>query len=147
MNAIRLVLKKLTIRLMLVCTVFMVAGNAWGITFDYPTLLTQFYLGGSLLYTTDDASLCHLTAGNSYPFRLGTVTKKDTVNVTINNVFITVRKIKEQSSLLAEMEHSKQIKIIGGLYDLDTGIVTFYEQRWYYNFIQEPIREFLNLSY
>jgi carbonic anhydrase len=48
-------------------------------------------------------------------------------NVTTNNVFLTVKKIKEQSSLLAEMEKSKQIKIVGGLYDLDTGQVTFYE--------------------
>ncbi len=47
-------------------------------------------------------------------------------NVTVNNVTLTVKKIKEQSSLLAEMERLNQIKIIGGLYDLDTGIVTFF---------------------
>lgn len=48
-------------------------------------------------------------------------------NVTKNNVTITVQQVKEQSPLLREMEQSGQIKIIGGLYDLDTGIVTFYE--------------------
>ncbi len=48
-------------------------------------------------------------------------------NVTVNNVFITVKKIKAQSSILCEMEQSKQIKIIGGLHDIDTGQVTFYE--------------------
>lgn len=48
-------------------------------------------------------------------------------NVTTNNVSLTVKKIKEQSSLLAEMEKKNEIKIIGGLYDLDTGIVTFFE--------------------
>jgi carbonic anhydrase len=48
-------------------------------------------------------------------------------NVTKNNVFITVKKIKEQSSILYEMEQSKQIKIIGGLHDIDTGQVIFYE--------------------
>jgi carbonic anhydrase len=48
-------------------------------------------------------------------------------NVTKNNVFITVQKIKEQSSILYEMEQSKQIKIIGGLHDIDTGQVIFYE--------------------
>lgn len=48
-------------------------------------------------------------------------------NVTANNVFITVQKIKEQSILLSELEQAKQIKIVGGLYDLDTGQVTFYE--------------------
>lgn len=48
-------------------------------------------------------------------------------NVTLNNVFITVKKVKEQSEILREMEESKQIKIIGGLYDVDTGHVTFFE--------------------
>ena len=48
-------------------------------------------------------------------------------NVTVNNVFITVQKIKEQSSILNEMEEAKQIKIIGGLHDIDTGQVIFYE--------------------
>ncbi len=47
-------------------------------------------------------------------------------NVTVNNVFITVKKIKEQSSILKEMEQAKQIKIIGGLHDIDTGQVTFF---------------------
>jgi len=53
--------------------------------------------------------------------------KKFVENVTINNVFLTVKKVKEQSSLLNEMEQAGTIKIVGGLYDLDTGIVTFYE--------------------
>lgn len=48
-------------------------------------------------------------------------------NVTVNNIFLSVQKIKEQSSILREMEQANQIKIIGGLYDLDTGQVTFYE--------------------
>jgi carbonic anhydrase len=47
-------------------------------------------------------------------------------NVTKNNVFMTVKKIKEQSSILDEMEQTEQIKIIGGLHDIDTGQVTFY---------------------
>ena len=48
-------------------------------------------------------------------------------NVTVNNVFITVKKVKEQSSILDEMEQTGKIKIIGGLYDVDTGQVTFFE--------------------
>lgn len=48
-------------------------------------------------------------------------------NVTENNVFITVKKIKQQSNILDEMEQSGQIKIIGGLYDIDTGHVIFFE--------------------
>jgi carbonic anhydrase len=49
------------------------------------------------------------------------------LNVTRNNVFITVQKVKEQSAILNEMEQNKQIKIIGGLYDVDSGQVTFFE--------------------
>ncbi|HUS01475.1 MAG TPA: carbonic anhydrase family protein [Chitinophagaceae bacterium] len=48
-------------------------------------------------------------------------------NVTINNVFVTVKKVTEQSDILREMEHTGEIKIIGGLYDVDTGQVTFFE--------------------
>ena len=47
--------------------------------------------------------------------------------VTINNISLSVQKIKEQSSILNELEQTKQIKIIGGLYDVDTGQVIFYE--------------------
>ncbi|HMJ48901.1 MAG TPA: carbonic anhydrase, partial [Ferruginibacter sp.] len=47
--------------------------------------------------------------------------------VTEKNVFLTVQKVREQSSILKEMEETKQIKIIGGLYDVDSGQVTFYE--------------------
>jgi len=48
-------------------------------------------------------------------------------NVATINVHLTVQKIREQSTLLAEMEQKKRIKILGGLYDLDTGIVTFFD--------------------
>lgn len=48
-------------------------------------------------------------------------------NVTVNNVFLTVKKIKEQSSILKEMEEKNEIKIIGGLHDIETGQVTFFE--------------------
>ena len=48
-------------------------------------------------------------------------------NVTKNNVFITAKKIEEQSGILHEMAQSNQIKIIGGLHDIDTGQVIFYE--------------------
>jgi carbonic anhydrase len=48
-------------------------------------------------------------------------------NVTVNNVFITVKKVTEQSAILKQMEQSGEIKIIGGLYDVDTGQVTFFE--------------------
>ncbi len=49
-------------------------------------------------------------------------------NVTKINVTLAVQKIKEQSIILNEMEQTKQLKIIGGLHNIDTGQVTFYEQ-------------------
>ncbi len=48
-------------------------------------------------------------------------------NVATINVHLNVKKIKEQSNLLASMEASQEIKIIGGLYDVDTGLVNFFE--------------------
>lgn len=48
-------------------------------------------------------------------------------NVAINNVYLNVQKIKQQSNILLEMELSREIKIVGGLYDLDTGFVVFYD--------------------
>ncbi len=48
-------------------------------------------------------------------------------NVTEINVIRVVQKIKEQSSILKEMEQSDQIKIIGGLHNIDTGKVIFFE--------------------
>jgi len=48
-------------------------------------------------------------------------------NVTVNNINLIVAKIKEESAILAEMEKANQIKILGGLYDVDTGKVIFYE--------------------
>ncbi len=47
--------------------------------------------------------------------------------VAINNVLLTANKIREQSSLLAEMEKQKQIKIVSGIYDIDNGKVTFFD--------------------
>ncbi len=48
-------------------------------------------------------------------------------NVTRHNVSLTVQLIKNQSLMLRQMEQSGEIKIIGGLYDLDTGKVRFHE--------------------
>ncbi|MBI3258305.1 MAG: carbonic anhydrase [Ignavibacteriae bacterium] len=47
--------------------------------------------------------------------------------VTKNNVFLTVHNVKMKSSLLSEMEQKGAIKIIGGLHDIDTGRVIFFE--------------------
>ncbi|MGG9964533.1 carbonic anhydrase family protein [Ferruginibacter sp. SUN106] len=48
-------------------------------------------------------------------------------NVTELNVFLTIDRIKRESPIIAELEQQGAIKIIGGLYNVDTGIVTFYK--------------------
>ncbi len=51
----------------------------------------------------------------------------DFVNkVAAKNVHMTIDNIRSQSSVLAEMENNNEIKIIGGMYDISTGEVTFY---------------------
>jgi len=44
-----------------------------------------------------------------------------------SNVLNTIEQIRLKSPILKEMEYSGQIKIIGGVYNMDSGIVTFLE--------------------
>lgn len=48
-------------------------------------------------------------------------------NVTEINVHLTIERIKRESPIIAEMEQEGTIKIVGGLYDVETGIVSFFE--------------------
>ena len=48
-------------------------------------------------------------------------------NVTELNVQLTVERIREESPIIAALENEGKIKIIGGLYDIETGKVHFYE--------------------
>lgn len=43
------------------------------------------------------------------------------------NVHQTMRNIKEQSAILKEMSEKNEIRIVGGMYDINDGSVTFYE--------------------
>jgi len=47
--------------------------------------------------------------------------------VSLNNVEQTVRLIRVKSRILDEMERSGAIRITGGLYDIETGVVSFLE--------------------
>jgi carbonic anhydrase len=47
--------------------------------------------------------------------------------VTVANVRHTVAHIRSGSPILREMEQAGQIKIVGAMYDIDTGKVTFYD--------------------
>ena len=48
-------------------------------------------------------------------------------NVTENNVHLTIERIRKESPVIKELEDQGAIKIVGGLYDVETGHVTFYE--------------------
>lgn len=48
-------------------------------------------------------------------------------NVSAKNVQLTIEKILKDSSVLAEMQQNGDITIVGGMYDIHSGIVTFYE--------------------
>ena len=52
----------------------------------------------------------------------------DFVNeVAKKNVLMTLDNIRANSEVLYEMEQKREIKIIGGMYDLNTGTVSFYK--------------------
>ena len=48
-------------------------------------------------------------------------------NVSAKNVELTIERIIEESDVLADMQNSGEIKIIGAMYDINTGAVNFYE--------------------
>jgi carbonic anhydrase len=47
--------------------------------------------------------------------------------VTRENVRLTIRDIRDGSSIMREMEEKGDLKIVGALYDMDTGAVEFFE--------------------
>ncbi len=46
-------------------------------------------------------------------------------NVAVKNVEMTIENIRKQSPVLAEQEKNGEIKIVGGMYDINNGKVTF----------------------
>jgi carbonic anhydrase len=48
-------------------------------------------------------------------------------NVTELNIHLTIERIRKESNIIATLENEGKIKIVGGLYDVETGIVKFYE--------------------
>ena len=47
--------------------------------------------------------------------------------VARKNVEMTITAIRERSEVLSDMEQKGEIKIMGAMYDISTGAVTFYE--------------------
>lgn len=48
-------------------------------------------------------------------------------HATLENVRQGISDLRISSTILADMEYKKEIKIIGGIYDISTGRVTFYD--------------------
>jgi len=47
-------------------------------------------------------------------------------SVTINNLHLVMEQIRKQSSIITDLENQGKVKIVGGLYDVSSGEVTFY---------------------
>ncbi|MEQ1732060.1 MAG: carbonic anhydrase family protein [Bacteroidia bacterium] len=47
-------------------------------------------------------------------------------NVTEINVHLTIERIRRESPIIAEMEQTEQLKIVGGVYDVETGVVSLF---------------------
>jgi carbonic anhydrase len=45
--------------------------------------------------------------------------------VTWRNVVLTMERIRRESPIIADLEKENKIKIIGALYDIETGVVSF----------------------
>lgn len=48
-------------------------------------------------------------------------------NVSVHNIEHTLKEIKRRSKILSEMDENGEIDIVGGLYNVETGEVIFYE--------------------
>ncbi len=48
-------------------------------------------------------------------------------NVTDLNIRLTIDRIRKESPIIHELEQEGNVKIIGGMYDVETGIVDFFE--------------------
>ena len=48
-------------------------------------------------------------------------------NVAKKNVELSIQRIVDESPILAEMQSNDEIRIMGGMYDIASGAVTFYE--------------------
>lgn len=53
--------------------------------------------------------------------------KEFVYNVTESNVHLTIEKIKQESPIIANLVEEGKVKVAGGMYDVETGKVTFFE--------------------
>ena len=53
--------------------------------------------------------------------------EKEIEEVSVENVRLSIDRIRKESNVLSEMEKSKHIEIIGALYHVSNGNVEFFE--------------------
>ena len=95
---------------------------------------------GAIKGACDDAKLGNLTALiNKIKPAVAAVTEPKDIslrnsknmefvdNVSEKNVYMTMENIRVKSPVLKDMEENGEIKIIGAMYDISNGSVTFYE--------------------
>ncbi|MDQ3020772.1 MAG: carbonic anhydrase family protein [Bacteroidota bacterium] len=91
---------------------------------------------GAITGACDNIKLGHLTSliekiKPSIEYETETISERNSKNikfienVTINNVKLGVEGIRKRSAILSEMETENKIKIVGGIYDVETGKVNF----------------------
>jgi len=94
---------------------------------------------GAVKGACDDAKLGNLTTmlDKIKPAVEGTLAPEDTSlrnssniefvnNVSAKNVHLTIDRILNESPVLAEMHNAGEIAIVGGMYDINTGKVSYY---------------------
>ncbi|MGB5419528.1 carbonic anhydrase family protein [Algibacter sp.] len=95
---------------------------------------------GAVKGACDDAKLGNLTAmlGKIKPAVSAVTTPTDASlrnssnldfvdNVSKKNVELSIERIRKESPVLAEMEKKGEIKIVGAMYDINTGAVDFFD--------------------
>jgi carbonic anhydrase len=65
-------------------------------------------------------------------------------NVAEINVRRNIKNILERSYILAQMIENGEIGIVGGMHNIETGEVTFYEETLYINDAENPTFQFLS---
>jgi len=79
---------------------------------------------GHLHFITNKISRCIPTIKKLHPNLDNT---KMCEHVTKENVIQGIHDLRTSSSILSKLEHENQIKIVGGIYDLASGVVEFFE--------------------
>lgn len=93
---------------------------------------------GAILGACNDTELGHLTTllekiKPSIKLETQTTTERNgsntsfVKNVTELNVQHSIDRIRSESSIIAALESAGKIKIVGALYEVETGMITFYE--------------------